>query len=456
MIKKIQLYIEDNCLLAQGDSVLCALSGGADSVCLLSVLLALQERYALSVAAVHVNHQLRGEEAERDARFCETLCARLGVKLHMYTVDVNAYAKAHGLGIEAAARTVRYAHFDALCARFGYRKVAVAHNAQDNAETILMHLMRGSGLDGLRGILPQRDNIIRPLLCVDRDEIEVYLKDKELTFVTDSTNLQTQYSRNRVRHELMELICKAYNPNIVHTLLETSYLLSRDAEFLNVQAQAAAEKAVTVKENKVFVHAREYAALPEAVALRVMKDAVSRHMQKQTDIPFDTVKRCHELCRGKETGKCVTLPDGGSAAMEHGRLVLSDALPVQEYMYSLPADSSVYVPEGNAVISAWVTDVKEKDTETTVYFDLDKIVLPLCVRNRRKGDRVQLSGMKGTKKLQDYFIDTKVARSERDLWPLVCSGEDILWICAKRKSAMCETDEKTNQFLKLTYEEREA
>ncbi len=456
MIKRIQQYIDENNLLVQGERVLCALSGGADSVCLLSVLLALKDEYALSLSAVHINHQLRGAEAERDAQFCAALCARFDVKLHMHSIDVNAYASERGLGIEAAAREVRYAHFDALCRECGYGKIAVAHNAQDNAETILMHLMRGSGLDGLRGILPKRENIIRPLLCVSRDEIEAYLREKDLDFVTDSTNLQTQYCRNRVRHELLNVICNAYNPNIVHTLTETSYLLSQDVAYLNTQAQAAAEDVIFEADGKIYVDVPKYCALPEAIALRVMKTAIACRIQKTQDIPLATVKRCHKLCTDTATGKQVGLPDGSSAYMEHGRLVLGDALPAKAYFYALEKEASICICETGAMISAHVVDTKEKDTENAVYFDYDKISWPLYVRNRRSGDRIQLSGMTGTKKLQDYFIDTKIPKQLRDLWPLVCSGEEILWICAKRKSAHCETDEHTTRFLKLTYEERKA
>ncbi len=455
MIKRVQSYIDENGLLSQGERVLCALSGGADSVCLLSILLRLKNVYGYSLAAVHVNHCLRGAEAERDAEFCVALCEQLGVKLHMFSFDVKAYALQNKLGIEAAAREVRYMHFDRLCKEYGYTKIAVAHNAQDNAETVLMHLMRGSGLDGLRGILPQRGNIIRPLLCLARSEIEEELRTQNMQFVTDSTNLMPDYNRNRVRHELLPMILAVYNPNFVSTLSETSYLLSRDADYLNTQAQAAADLVLHTEQKRICVDADAYLALPEAVALRVMKIAIARLLQKQQDIPFDTVKRCHRLCVSRAIGKRVDLPDGCCACMEHGRLLLGKKQQVGHYCYGLQIGESVFIAECGASVTACVTHSREKETKNCVFLDIDKIKLPLCVRNRRSGDRVQLNGMTGTKKLQDYFVDEKVAKQKRDYWPLVCSGDEILWICAKRKSGRFETDESTRNFLKLTYEERE-
>lgn len=454
MIKKVEQYILENQLIDCGDKVLVALSGGADSVCLLRVLLDLREKRGFTVAAVHLNHHLRGEEAERDAAFCAQVCAKAGIVLHSLDADVAAEAKKRGQSVETAAREIRYALFDRLCVEKGYNKLAVAHNAQDNAETILMHLLRGSGSEGLRGILPMRGNIIRPLLCVTREEIEAYLACLGADFVTDSTNFETDYARNRIRHELLALMRKEYNSNLIETLGNTGYLMARDSDYLQLCAKEALQAVCTLEAEAVLVSRDAYMALHEAVALRVMKMAIAHVHGSMLDLPFDMVHRCHKLCCAGTAGKQVALLGGYAACMEYEHLRIARPENAVDYSYELLPGNRIYIPQADAYVSAELVESVDAGGKNIVYLDYDAISGPLVIRNRRAGDRFAPSGMSGTKKLQDFFVDAKLPARERSYWPLVCTADALLWVCGMRSSALCKAEAHTKRILKLTYEER--
>lgn len=453
MICKIKSFILENQLLSPGDNVLVALSGGADSVCLLSVLLALREALSFSLAAVHVNHNLRGKEAERDAAFCIALCEKNGVHLHSCSVAVQALAKEKHLSIETAAREARYEIFHSLCAVHGYNKIATAHHAQDNAETVLMHLLRGSGLDGLRGILPKRDNIIRPILCVTREEIEAYLKDAALSYVTDSTNAENVYLRNRIRNDLLPKLASDYNPNLVQTLMQTVTLLQKDAQCLDALAQKVEETILHREGDFCLINTAIYPEA-QAISLRIMRKAISMCIGKMQDIPFDTVMRCDALCRAGQVGKSIDLPMGYGATLEQDDyLVLGKKDAAKPYLYSV-ADVlpfTVELPGGTLTLE--FTEGGDKETADCVYFDYEKLSGRLCVRNRRQGDALRLRGLDGTKKLKEFFIDAKIPKYLRDAWPLLCCGDGktILWVCGKRKCTGYDVDNNTTKVIKCTY-----
>ena len=452
MILKIKSFIRENQLLSEGDRVLVALSGGADSVCLLSILLALKDEYSFSLAAVHVNHNLRGDEADADAAFCTALCEKLGVRLHSCSADVQSLAREKRLSIEAAAREARYRIFYSLCEQNGYSKIAVAHNAQDSAETVLMHLLRGSGLDGLRGILPKRDNVIRPLLCVTRDEIEGYLTDGGLSYVTDSTNAEDVYLRNRIRHDLLPKLVDEYNPNLIQTLLQTVTLLQKDAQCLDALAQSCEEQSLRREGDFCLINTANYPK-EQAVSFRIIRKAIAMCIGKTQDIPFDTVLRCDALCRVGQVGRTVDLPMGYCVTLEQdGYLVLCKRDAVEPYLYFI-GDALPYVLElPNGTLTLELAE-SGKDTADCVYFDLDKISGGLCVRNRRQGDALSLKGMGGRKKLKEFFIDAKIPKHLRDTLPLLCcdDGKTILWVCGKRKCVGYDMDENTAKVIKCTF-----
>ncbi len=451
MVNKVLQFTAENGLLKDGDRVLVALSGGADSVCLLHMILQMKAHFLIDVDAVHINHNLRGEEALRDADFCAELCETLCVRLHTESVDVTALAQEKNISIETAAREARYTTFDVLTEKYAYTKIAVAHNANDQAETVLMHLLRGSGLDGLRGILPMRDKIIRPLLSVSREEIEEYITKNNLSYVTDSTNLEDAYLRNRIRHDLLPKLIEAYNPNFVETMLQTTSLLQKDAQFFAELTDSYEKERICRSGNYYVVHTKNYPE-QQAVSLRLMKQAIAMCIGQSQDIPFDTILRCDALCREKEVGKSVDLPFGYCARMEqNARLVLGKKSAATPYQYFTGEAFPCEIVLANG--SVWIepADSLGKELPDCVYFDLDKLEGLICIRNRRAGDVLQLKGLAGTKKLKEYFIDAKIPKHLRDDWPLLCCGDTILWVCGKRKCEGFDADEKSERIIKCVY-----
>ncbi len=451
MVKQFLQFVYENALLEDGDHVLVAFSGGADSVCLLHTMLELKKQFDIEVDAVHVNHNLRGEEAQRDALFCKSVCDKLAVRLHMVSVPVAELAQKNKQSIETAAREARYVAFYALTKEYGYTKIAVAHNANDQAETILMHLLRGSGIDGLHGILPKRGKLIRPLLCVERSEIEAYLSERGLVCVTDSTNAEDVYLRNRIRHDLLPKLIQDYNPNFVKTMAQTAVLLQNDAQYLTMAAEQLEERIVF---HSGSMYGIRTALLPtdKAIKLRVIKKAISLCIGKMQDIPFDTVLRCAELCENGQVGKSVDLPRGYTARLEQdGNLIMRKSDVTEQYCYCIDKVFPYELKLDNGTIYIEMTDCAGKDTADCVYFDYGKLSKPLYIRNRRQGDMLQLKGLDGTKKLKEYFIDEKIPKHLRDGWPLLCTENTLLWICGKRKCKGYDVDENTKQVIKCNF-----
>ena len=236
MLKKVLSFIRQHNMLSEGDIAVCGLSGGADSVSLLLSLYELRDELGISVEALHVNHCLRGEESDRDQEFCRDLCKRLGIPFTAVSCDVMGYAKEHSLSCEEAARELRY---DIFAKHTIDKKLATAHNADDNLETVILNLVRGSGLKGISGITPARDNIIRPLLAVSRAEIEEFLKKHDQDYVTDSTNLSDDYTRNRIRHNIIPVM-KSLNTSMIETSVRSISTLRAENDLIDRMTDEAA------------------------------------------------------------------------------------------------------------------------------------------------------------------------------------------------------------------------
>ena len=243
MLKKIAAFVEQHQMLLRGDHVLAGVSGGADSVCLLLVLLELQKEYRLTLTVVHVEHGIRGEDSRRDAAFVESLCARLGVELKVFYEDAVAFSKEHGMTLEEGARELRYTRFSEVLNKDGANRIAVAHNQNDSGETLLFHLARGSGLKGMCGIVPVRGKVIRPLLCVSRREIEDFLRERGQEFCTDATNLDILYSRNKIRHQVLPLLTEI-NAQAVEHLYQSARYVSEAVELVEELVQKARARCV--------------------------------------------------------------------------------------------------------------------------------------------------------------------------------------------------------------------
>lgn len=434
MIHKVESFISRYKLLTHRAKVLVALSGGADSVALLVALLKLGYR----CEAVHCNFHLRGTESDRDEAFVRQLCEKKGVKLTITHFDTAAHAKAHGISIEMAARELRYKLFEELRSSTGAEAIAVAHHRDDSAETVLLNLIRGTGIKGLRGIQPRNGNIVRPLLCVGRADIIDYLKWREEDFVTDSTNLTTDYTRNKIRLEVIPKLAE-FNPSIQESLAATAQRIA-EAELIYSQAIAEATKRVK-KGDCISIKALKKEVAPATLLHEIL--APLGFNGTQTDNIFEALGSdgCREITNSswrviKERGSLCILPNGRK----------------EPYCSTLPDRGSVCTPTGILLLSTHAFDGNIPRDRYSAYLDLDSVQLPLTLRTARQGDRFAPFGMRGTKLVSDYLTDKKrsTADKEKQLVVTDASGA-IAWLVGERPAAPFCVKESTKEVIHLTW-----
>lgn len=418
MKDKVLRWCRENGLLSPGQTVVCAVSGGADSVAMLHLLLSLRPRLGLTVHAAHFNHCLRGEESDRDEAFVRTLCGSWDVPLTVSSGDVAARAQETGESLEEAARSLRYAFFASLG-----QTVATAHTADDNLETVLLNLLRGTGLTGLSGIPPKRAFLIRPLLCLTRADILSYLDEHRLPHVEDSSNAADACVRNRLRHGVIPLL-KAENPQLPETVLRETGLLRQDDAFLTAQAGLALRSAA---DSRGGWQRAPLCALPDAVrtrAVRAMLQSIS--VSKLSRAHITAVDRL--LFSGSPSAR-VSLPDGWEAQRDYDRLVLVRAARAQTFQpVRLIPGAAVLLPElGLRVHCEWTKNFT-KNVERAFTFacrcDMIEAERSLFLRPRQSGDRIRLPG--GSRSLKRLLCDRKIPAAQRGLIPVLASGAQVL------------------------------
>lgn len=467
MIDKVKQYISKEELINVNDKIIAGISGGADSICLLCVLRHLQEEYKLDITAVHINHGIR-ETAMRDQMHTEMLCNQFGIEFYAVKCDVTAFSKENHLSTEEAGRILRYKTFEDIADKKGYKnyKIAIAHNMDDNAETMLLNMVRGSGIKGMSGILPKRGNIIRPLLCLSRNEIEEYLQKQELSFCTDETNLSDDYSRNKIRHHVLPVL-KDINVNCLERFSELSAQVTEAEEYLNIKTQEALENA-SYKDDDGSIHIKstELLSCHEYIRKRVLLEAFGEIANRKKDIGAVHVNILYNLF-SLQVGRKVMLPYDVVATKEYDGIVLR-----KEYLKAVEqkAEATVSIIPGEMItfnryeLCASVKDISKDETasfprDTFVkWFDYDKILMqtektgkPLVVRNRNDNDFIVISKDGAVQKLKKYFVNEKIDSTLRDTIPLLAIENDIIWILGHRTSTAYNVDETTGRILEISY-----
>lgn len=462
MLEKIKKYCERHQLLETGDMVLIACSGGSDSLALAEVLLALREHFGLILAVGHVNHMFRGVESDGDACFVATFCAERGLPYYETKVDVPAYCETHRLSKEEGARVVRYAFLRETAKMLGGAKIATGHHRDDQAETVLMHLIRGAGSGGIGGIPARNQEIIRPLLAVSREEIERYCEDKRLMPRTDSTNFETDYVRNRIRLNLLPEMAAHYNPVIKDALCRTAELVSTEHAFVRENAANIWNAVIVAAEKKIIFRRDELSGLHPALKRELARMAIESLQGNLKGIGFDHVESLLRFCDSGKVGALLELPGnlilrcGYRTAELFFREALIHGTRVGETETLLYLPGLTKVPQCGISIKAALLERYERPmNKWTTIFDPARLLLPLYVRQRRDGDRFQPDGMHGTKKLKDFLIDMKVERGKRDTIPLVCDQAGILWVGGYRRSRRGAVTEGSTKFLQLAIVEDE-
>ena len=417
MLETVKQTIEDWRMLAAGEPVLVALSGGADSVALLRVLLTL--RYP--VRAFHLNHCLRGAEADRDEAFCRALCETLGVPLTVERIDVGAQAA--GEGVEATARRIRY---ERLTAAAQGAKVATAHTADDNIETMLFHLARGTGPKGLAGIPPVRGEIIRPLIGAERAQVEAYLAELGQDYVTDSTNLSDAYTRNRIRHEVVPVL-RQLNPSVCGAAARLAALLRQDEAYLSEQAENCLTCAARPDGAWEVLPLRNAHPAVRSRALRLLAAQSSMPMRDFTTRHIEALERLLE--NPNPSAEC-GLPHGFLARREYGAVRLDrreNSIDRPEIPLSVPFDGAVW--QGSVQISLRCLEKKQVFYKSFNTFCVDCGTIDfasLCVRTRRAGDRLRLTENGGSRTLKKLLIDRKIPRCRRDSLAVIADKNGVI------------------------------
>ncbi len=488
LLRQVREFIRRHDLLSVGDGVVVGVSGGPDSLCLLHLLWRLREEYRLQLHVAHLHHGARGEDADADAAFVADLAREWGLPATLAREDVPAVARAHKLAFEEAARRVRYAFLAHVAGRVGAAKVAVGHNADDQAETVLMHFLRGAGLAGLRGmrpatplseyrLLPQTGRfplpdrlpvLIRPLLGTPRAEIEAYCAEQGLTPRFDRSNLDTTYFRNRLRHELLPLL-ETYNPNIRRRLCHTAEVVAADYEWLTQMRDWAWDRVVREETEEAIVLDRaEWEAQPLSLQRALIREAAYRLRPSLRDVDFVHVEAAVEVAGAGTTGAQATLPGGLALTVGYDTLTVADAgyeplppgptlSPGTEVWVALPGRTPL--PGGD-----WVLEVEFLETWTpaevtgnpdrwTAYLDAERLHGTPVLRTRRPGDRFRPQGMGGhAPPLTDWMINAKVPRAVRDSLPLLVSGDgEILWVCGWRVSETATVRPETRRVARLRF-----
>lgn len=397
-------------MLEKNDRVLVGLSGGADSTALLHVLCELKDEYNLDIAAAHINHSLR-ETADRDMYFCEKLCRKLGIKLYCLTADIKGGAEKSGMSCELYARQVRYDYFDSL----GFDKIATAHNKNDVAETLLFNFMRGTSIRGLSGIPYKRGNIIRPMLDIKKEDIISFCKESGYEFVTDETNFEAVYSRNKIRLNMIPEIERDFNSGFVDVVTKNAKLFREDSDFLDLLAQEAYDGTVT-KESL------------EKHEMPIKRRILELYWQEATgdtqNLSVTYIDDIILLLEKNKTGSKIDLPQSFEAVLEYGKLIIRKKTEKKDFEYTIFPDSILKIHETGKTLSIYKTD-KGGD----IYLDGNE---NLTVRNRRRGDVFYPVGMNGRKKLSDYFTDKKIPSHMRDEIPVILKDGDIVSVGTMR------------------------
>ena len=461
--KRILAGIRENHLIAQGSTVITGVSGGADSVCLLRVLTALRHLLAIEICVVHIEHGLRGQSALEDEAFVRSLCSSLHVSCHTEHVNVRQMAEREGLSLEEAGRKARYECFERCRIQTGADRIAVAHHAQDQAETVLLNLCRGSGVRGLGGMRLQSGYLIRPLLEESRDEIEAYLKRCGQDWRTDETNFQDVFARNRIRsHVLPQLI--RINPRSMEHICRTALFAQKAEEYLERQAAGAAGKSVRFEEGRVFIDIQCLMQEEDLLREYILRSAVKllKGGSGLKDIGFVHVRMLEKLLE-MPPGAKADLPDGITAQRTGGRICLNigpwtaqeeeklylwrpgDGLRAEQFTLEGPVftgkmqlcASSVYGFDGETVSielreASKTEQIEEK--KYTKWLSYDTMKDNLCLRTRQPGDYLVVNAAGGKKKLKDYLIDEKIPAHLRSNVLLLAQGSHILWAAGLRIS----------------------
>lgn len=459
MYGKVRAYITEYGMISPGDHVLAGVSGGGDSMAMLDMLHRLSGELSFTLEAVHVNHGIRGREADRDMELVRAFCKERGIPCRVFCVNVPALAREKKLGMEEAGRAARRKAFQEASEAAGKQarvRIALAHNQNDQAETVLHHLARGSALRGLGGIRPANETTIRPLLCLERREIDKYLEERKIPFETDSTNLEDDYTRNRIRHHILPLLEEEVHGGAAAHMAQAAELLAQADDYFAEEGRKLLMKFMEQDGSVLF---REEFFQEHLILQKYgIMEAIGMLAGKRKDLTGNHVQQVISLWK-QQSGKRVSLPCGVCAVRTYQGVCLKNAGTEKERQnqekgeWTLPVPGELKCFRGTfsaEIIPYFGQEISEK--KYTKWFDYDKIEHNLSVRTRRQGDFMTIDREMHRKKLKRCMIDDHIPQEERDWLPLVTMGSEVLWIVGGRISEKWKITSQTARILQLKYQ----
>jgi len=458
LYRQVRETIDRYHLLERDDRVVVAVSGGVDSMVMLHLLSALRKDLNLSLIVAHVNHGLRPDESEKEAELVEQESNRLGLPFEYGRFEARDYSRNSGLSLQEGARKLRFHFFKNLLSKHEARKIALGHNADDQVETVLMRLFRGSGLKGLKGMLPMREGrIIRPLLETWRKEIDSFAGENRILHLTDSSNLKKDYLRNRIRLDLIPFIEREYQSNFRERVLRTSAILREEEGCLEKEAEKAFQTMVHEEPEDFSFRFSDFESLDQPIRWRFLLGLLSRvYHEEECEEVWTSVGPLYEKLRHSPPSFLVELPHGIQAKKRYDRVSLKKGKikPVPPFEVEVNASGRTVIEElGKEVwVEEFNGELRQGDlaqSSEVAFFDCRKLQSPLRMRNFRPGDRFQPLGVKGGQKLKKFFIDHKIPRHERPGVPLLLSRETIIWVVGHRISEEVKVTDRTKTILRI-------
>ena len=471
-MKRIEKFIQKYHMLTCGDRVIAGVSGGADSVCLFLMLLELREKIGFDLIVVHVHHGLRGEAADQDQQFVEALCEQHRIPLEIFRVNLESIAKKRKQSLEEAGRMVRREAFDSVCKKYGGNKIALAHHQNDNAETLLWNLSRGTGLDGLGGIRPVNGKFIRPLLCMNRKEIEEYLAKRKQSYCIDETNAETDYTRNKLRHLVLPILEEQVNSAAVRHMNETMEQIWELQEYMQEQVEAAYQECVQEHFEKacwIQIQQKSFETFSELIKKMVIRKGMEQVGGKKRDLSHKHVDVMMELMN-QQVGRTLDLPyemhakrNYEGVRLEKQRTYSSGeekkAGIIQECMAELNIPGETILADRNLKLRCKILEKPKnlsiKDIPQKIYtkwFDYGIIKSSLYIRTRQAGDTIVIDEKGHQKKLKNWFVDEKIPKEVRDSQLLLAENNEILWVLGHRMSQAYQVKQSTKWILQIEVE----
>ncbi len=461
--KTVENYMEACHMLDGVQNIAAGISGGPDSMCMLHILHRLREKYGYRLVAVHVHHGIRGQAADEDMEYVRQCCGKWGIEIRFFCCKVEEQAAKWHMSTEEAGRKIRYDCFSEVLKKLGGGKIAVAHNSEDSSETFLLNLFRGTGIRGLTGIRPVRQNVIRPVLCLKRMEIQEYLRENGIDYRTDATNDKDLYTRNKIRNRIMPYVYENINPKASEHIFQAAHALDEICEYMEKQADMVYQTSVCQGEEAYVVDIVKIIQYDRILQKMTYRKVILALVGKLKDITAAHVDMIMGLMAG-ETGKKIHLPYHIICEKQYNKVLIyrfrkceTHAFFCAEYnIQGLTEEKIEVLPEQKGAIRMKLVknvrrNMKIQEKMYTKWLNYDILKNGFQIRTRRPGDYIVINRQGGRKKLKDYFINLKIPREEREHILLLAKGSEIFWIIGYRVSEDCRISENTENILEIEY-----